>query len=87
LGALGHVTGQLLIAWLVVIRHPSIWMLLPFFLLFAMISGIINGLAADYLLESLYRHPGFSRLKKKSPGDSTLSMSENPNILTSTEGQ
>ncbi len=63
LGALGHVTGQLLIAWLVVIRHPSIWMLLPFFLLFALISGIVNGLAADYLLGSLYRHSAFSGLK------------------------
>ncbi len=65
LGALGHVTGQLLIAWLVVIRHPSIWMLLPFFLLFALISGIVNGLAADYLLASLYKHPAFAGLKKK----------------------
>lgn len=65
LGALGHVTGQLLIAWLVVIRHPSIWMLLPFFLLFALISGIVNGLAADYLLGSLYKHPAFSGLKAK----------------------
>ncbi len=64
LGALGHVTGQLLIAWLVVIRHPSIWMLLPFFLLFALISGIVNGLAADYLLGSLYQHPAFSGLKR-----------------------
>jgi len=64
LGALGHVTGQLLIAWLVVIRHPSIWMLLPFFLLFALISGIVNGLAADYLLTSLYKHPAFARLKQ-----------------------
>jgi len=65
LGALGHVSGQLLIAWLVVIRHPSIWMLLPFFLLFALISGIVNGLAADYLLESLYRHPVFADLNEK----------------------
>lgn len=63
LGAIGHVTGQLLVAWLVVIRHPSIWMLLPFFLLFALISGIINGLAADYLLTSLYKHPAFLKLK------------------------
>lgn len=65
LGALGHVTGQLLIAWLVVIRHPSIWMLLPLFLLFALISGIVNGLAADYLLASLYKHAAFSGLKEK----------------------
>lgn len=53
LGALGHVSGQLVIAWLVVVRHPSIWMLLPFFLIFAFISGIVNGLAADYLIELL----------------------------------
>jgi len=71
IGALGHITGQLLIAWLIVIRHPSIWLLLPFFLLFALISGIINGLAADYLLESLYRHPVFSRLKNKSDNKMT----------------
>ncbi|MDA3904241.1 MAG: Gx transporter family protein [Desulfuromusa sp.] len=65
LGALGHVTGQLLIAWPVVIRHPSIWMLLPSFLLFALISGIVNGLAADYLLASLYKHPAFAGLEEK----------------------
>jgi len=77
IGALGHITGQLLIAWLVVIRHPSIWLLLPFFLLFALISGIINGLAADYLLESLYRHPVFSQLQHK----------PDPKVTSTTEGQ
>ncbi len=66
LGAMGHVTGQLLIAWLVVIRHPSIWMLLPFLLLFGLISGIINGLAADYLLGTLAKHPIFAGLNKAS---------------------
>lgn len=65
LGALGHVIGQLLIAWLVIIRHPSIWMLLPFFLLFALISGVINGFAADFLIGSLCKHPAFAGLKVK----------------------
>jgi len=65
LGALGHVSGQLLIAWLVVIRHPGIWMLLPFFLLFALISGIFNGLAAYFLLNSLAKHPAFKELEEK----------------------
>ncbi|MEA3545389.1 MAG: hypothetical protein U9R69_09260, partial [Thermodesulfobacteriota bacterium] len=41
------------------------WMLLPFFLLFALISGIVNGLATDYLLASLYKHPAFSGLKAR----------------------
>ena len=62
LGALGHAGGQLLIAWLLIVKHPSIWMLLPFFLLFALISGMVNGLAADFLIESLFKHPAFARL-------------------------
>ncbi len=64
LGALGHAGGQLLIAWLLIVRHPSIWMMLPFFLLFSLISGMVNGLAADYLRESLLNHPAFERLRQ-----------------------
>jgi heptaprenyl diphosphate synthase len=63
LGALGHVTGQLLMAWLLIVRHSSIWMLLPFFLLFALISGMVNGLAAHMLIEALRKHPAFSRAR------------------------
>jgi heptaprenyl diphosphate synthase len=63
IGALGHAGGQLLIAWLLIIRHPSIWMMLPFFLLFSLISGMVNGLTADYLIESLLKHPAFARLR------------------------
>lgn len=62
-GALGHAAGQLLIAWLLIVRHPSIWLMLPFFLLFSLISGIINGLAADMLLEFLLKQPAFARFK------------------------
>ncbi len=63
IGALGHASGQLLIAWLLIVRHPSIWMMLPFFLLFALISGMVSGLAADFLIESLLKHPAFERLR------------------------
>jgi uncharacterized membrane protein len=63
LGALGHVFGQLLVAWLLIVRHSSIWLLLPFFLLFALISGMVNGIAADMLIESLLKHPAFARLR------------------------
>ncbi len=69
LGALGHVSGQLLIAWLLIIRHPSIWMLLPFFLLFALISGMVNGLAADLLIKFLLGHPAFLRLRNLAGGN------------------
>lgn len=63
-GALGHAGGQLLIAWLLIVRHPAIWSMLPFFLLFSLISGMVNGLASDYLLESLSAHPAFNRLRR-----------------------
>jgi heptaprenyl diphosphate synthase len=64
LGAAGHICGQLLIASLVVVQHQSIWLLLPAFLLFALISGIINGLAADLLVDYLLPHPAFSACRK-----------------------
>lgn len=63
-GALGHVLGQLLVAWLIVVRHPAIWKLLPFFLLFALVSGIVNGLAGVALLRALSRHPAFARVRE-----------------------
>jgi len=64
LGASGHVCGQLLIASLVVVQHQSIWLLLPAFLLFALVSGILNGFAADLLVDYLLKHPAFSTCRK-----------------------
>ena len=59
LGAAAHTAGQLLVAWLLVVRHGAVWRLFPFFLLFALGTGLANGLAADYLLEQLRRHAAF----------------------------
>ncbi len=59
LGAVGHAAGQLLIAWLVLVRHPGLWQLFPFFLLFALGTGIANGVAADLLLDLLRSHAAF----------------------------
>ncbi len=64
LGASGHVGGQLLIAGLVVVQHASIWLLLPVFLLFALVSGVLNGLAADLLVDYLLQHPAFASCRK-----------------------
>lgn len=64
LGAAGHVCGQLLIAGLVVVQHQSIWLLLPVFLLFALVSGVINGFAADLLVDYLLQHPAFAACRK-----------------------
>lgn len=65
-GAFGHVIGQLLVAWLLIVQHAAIWTLLPFFLFFALASGIVNGLAGVALLRALARHPAFAQLHKVS---------------------
>jgi heptaprenyl diphosphate synthase len=64
LGAAGHVFGQLLIAALLVVQHQSIWLLLPVFLLFALVSGLVNGFVADLLVDYLLQHPAFSACRK-----------------------
>lgn len=60
LGAAGHVSGQMLLAWLVLVRHDGLWQLFPFFFLFSLGTGLANGLAADMLLETLRSHRAFA---------------------------
>lgn len=67
LGAVGHAAGQMLIAWLLLIRHDGIWTLFPFLLLFSLGTGIANGVAADLLLELLRAHPAFAGPAAQSP--------------------
>lgn len=62
LGAVGHALGQLLFAWLVLIRHDGVLKLLPFFLLFSLVTGILNGIGADMLLHLLKKHPAFEQI-------------------------
>lgn len=59
LGALGHIVGQMLVAWLVLVRHDGLWRMFPFFLLFSLGTGIVNGVAAGSLLNLLRGHPAF----------------------------
>ncbi|PNU21811.1 hypothetical protein C2E25_00860 [Geothermobacter hydrogeniphilus] len=61
LGAAGHATGQLLVAWLLLVRHAGLWTLYPPLLLFALGAGLLNGIVADVLLGTLRRHPAFAR--------------------------
>lgn len=59
LGAVGHALGQMALAYLLLVRHPGLWQLLPPFLLFALGAGLANGFAAAWLLDLLRGHPAF----------------------------
>ncbi len=61
LGAAGHATGQMLVAWGLLVRHDGIWLIFPWFFLFSLAAGILTGLAAHLLLEKLRAHPVFAR--------------------------
>ncbi len=60
LGAAGHVIGQMLCAWLLLVRHDGIWLLLPLFMLLGVAAGLVNGLAAGFLLDVLRKSPPFA---------------------------
>jgi len=59
LGAAGHGFGQLLVAWLLLVRHQAIWTLLAPMLLLALVTGTVNGLVADTVLRHLRAHRAF----------------------------
>lgn len=65
LGAVGHALGQLALAYLLLVRHPGLWQLLPPFLLFALGAGLANGFAAAWLLDLLRGHPAFRGEKEE----------------------
>ena len=73
LGAVGHALGQLLCAWLLLVRHDGLWYLLPFLLLLAIGAGVINGLVAHYLLDVLRRQPAFATNNAENWTNETLS--------------
>jgi len=63
-GAVGHASGQMLIAWLLLVRHDGIWRIFPFFLLASLLTGIANGLVADRVLVLLRRQPAFAEMEE-----------------------
>ncbi len=60
LGAVGHALGQLLMARWLLVQHDGLWLLLPFFLLFALLTGLVNGFVAVLVLEAVADHPAFA---------------------------
>jgi len=60
IGALGHATGQFLVAWTLLVRHDGVWLIFPPLLCFSFLSGLANGVAADLLVDFLRRQPAFT---------------------------
>jgi uncharacterized membrane protein len=67
LGAVGHIAGQLFVAWLILVRHGGLWSLFPVFMLFAIATGLANGWATVLLLDTLKKHPVFRLAGEKRP--------------------
>jgi heptaprenyl diphosphate synthase len=59
IGAAGHALGQILAARLLVIQHAAIWQIMPLFLFFTILSGVLIGWLAAGLIEQLRQHPAF----------------------------
>jgi heptaprenyl diphosphate synthase len=55
--------GQILAARLLVIQHEAIWQIMPLFLFFTILSGILTGWLAAGLIEQLRQHPAFQTAK------------------------
>ena len=59
LGAAGHAAGQVVVAWLLVVKHAAVWKLFPFLLLSSLVAGLVTGWLATVLLEHLRQYPIF----------------------------
>ncbi|RRQ22196.1 Gx transporter family protein [Thiohalobacter thiocyanaticus] len=55
LAALGHISGQFLLAYALFIPHPGLWHLFPPLLTAALIFGILNGIIANLALQGVDR--------------------------------
>ena len=49
-GAFAHIAGQLLIARLWLVPHDGVFFLAPLFAVSALLFGVVNGIAASYLI-------------------------------------
>lgn len=53
IGAVSHNLGQLFVAYWMIVRNDTIFLLAPFMILAASATGFLNGLACHYLTSSL----------------------------------
>jgi heptaprenyl diphosphate synthase len=50
LGALAHMTGQFMLAWLLFIPHPALWRLFPVLITAALLFGVVGGIIAATMI-------------------------------------
>jgi len=62
MGAYTHTFVQVLVAYLILIKHFQVFMLLPIFLTFSLFAGLISGLGANFLIQNLESHPGVKKI-------------------------
>ena len=63
LSAMVHMLFQVLVAWLLIIGHSSIFLALPWFLVGSWLTGIFNGLLAFLILERLARFQMLAKIR------------------------
>lgn len=61
-GAAGHAFGQVLVAWLLVVKHAAVWQIFPLFLLSSLAAGALTGWLAAVLLEHLQQKSAFNTI-------------------------
>jgi heptaprenyl diphosphate synthase len=59
LGAYASNLAQIATVYAIFIRHTEVFMLLPVFLGFGLVTGIVNGIGADFLVGHIKRLPAF----------------------------
>lgn len=57
--SISHMGGQFLIAWYFFIPHPGLFKLLPIFITFAVILGIVSGIITQLTINHLQKNHGY----------------------------
>nr|WP_198265909.1 Gx transporter family protein [sulfur-oxidizing endosymbiont of Gigantopelta aegis] len=57
IAAMSHMMGQFIVAWYFFIPHPGIFKLLPIFITFAVILGIVSGIITQLTIKQLSSSP------------------------------
>ncbi|MBF0447698.1 MAG: Gx transporter family protein [Magnetococcales bacterium] len=56
LASLAHMSSQVLVAWWLIVGHDGLFLILPWFLIGAWISGLLTGLLAYLILTRIEKH-------------------------------